>query len=227
MSAVVSHETEAKPNPTAEQFEAYRNLYAYFNRELFDGRLSPVILNFSRLAKTYGFFSPERWVSGESVTHEISLNPSYLSTRPAREVVSTLVHEMAHLWQQECGKPSRRGYHNAEWAAKMEAIGLMPSSTGAPGGKRVGQHMTHYIIEGGPFAKAFERMPSEYLLPWATREELPKERTAAKKRTKVKYTCPECGANVWGKPKLSVACGECGVPFECEDPDEDAEGDES
>ena len=33
----------------------------------------------------------------------------------------------------------------------MQSIGLMPSDTGEPGGKRHGQQMTHYIIEGGPF----------------------------------------------------------------------------
>lgn len=26
-------------------------------------------------------------------------------------------------------------------------------------------------------------------------------------RNKTKYTCPECGANVWGKPQLVLFCG--------------------
>jgi hypothetical protein len=28
----------------------------------------------------------------------------------------------------------------------MESIGLVPSNTGLPGGKRTGQQMTHYIM---------------------------------------------------------------------------------
>ena len=68
---------------------------------------------------------------------------------------STLAHEMAHAWQYHFGKPSAEaGYHNVEWGTKMEEIGLMPSNTGEPGGKRTGQQMTHYIVEDGPFAEA-------------------------------------------------------------------------
>ena len=40
----------------------------------------------------------------------------------------------------------------------MKAIGLQPSNTGAVGGKETGQQMTHYIIAGGPFAKAFAKL---------------------------------------------------------------------
>ena len=61
---------------------------------------------------------------------------------------------MAHQWQRHHGKPSRTGYHNKEWAAKMIEVGLVPSSTGEIGGKQVGQHMTHYIADGGAFAQA-------------------------------------------------------------------------
>ena len=31
---------------------------------------------------------------------------------------------------------------------------------------------------------------------------------------KTKYTCQGCGANVWGKPKLNIVCGDCKVPYE-------------
>jgi hypothetical protein len=37
----------------------------------------------------------------------------------------------------------------------MERVGLMPSSTGEPGGKRTGQKVSHYILADGPFARAF------------------------------------------------------------------------
>lgn len=200
-------------------------MYDYFNRELYKGSLPPVILNFSRLARTYGFFAPERWNKGEARTHEISLNPSHLKTRPMRETASTLVHEMAHLWQHVHGTPSRRGYHNREWADKMIEIGLQPSDTGAPGGREVGQHMTHYIIDGGPFDRAFKSMPKQYLLPWQAIPE-PEDRRkppggpsgpsggpaggpSVSPKNKIKYSCPNEHGNVWGKPDLSLICGIC------------------
>ena len=32
---------------------------------------------------------------------------------------------MCHQWQQHFGKPSRNGYHNKQWADKMESVGLI------------------------------------------------------------------------------------------------------
>src|SRR3954469_22251525 len=86
-------------DPTNSPFEAYRAMWSFFNAALFNGSLPPVILNFSRAANSLGFFAPLRWERGKETTHEISLNPSYLKRRSARDVASTLVHEMAHLWQ--------------------------------------------------------------------------------------------------------------------------------
>lgn len=206
--------------PTGAQFKAYEGMFAYFNRRLFAGELPGVILNFSRHRRALGFFAPKRWERGEGdkakVTHEISINPATLKTRPPAEVASTLVHEMTHLWQEERGEPSRTGYHNKEWSAKMDAIGLRPTDDGTPDGKKVGQHMTHLIVPGGAFDKAFGAMAAELTLPWACSPELDgdgaKKKPAA--RNKVKYSCG-C-ANVWGKPGLSITCEDCGDTFEAD-----------
>lgn len=202
--------------PTPEQTIAYQAMYDYFNAELFGGQLPAVLLNFSRLRRTLGFFAFERWERGAQRTHEISLNPAYLKERSAEEVVSTLVHEMAHLWQFEFGNPSRAGYHNHEWAAKMETIGLISSDTGQPGGRRVGQHMSHYIAAGGLFQRAFERMPRAFRLPWTALPEAERGRGggAPPARNKVKYSCPSCGVNVWGRPGLNLVCGDDDSVFE-------------
>jgi predicted SprT family Zn-dependent metalloprotease len=197
--------------PTREQASAYQAIYDYLNRALFAGELPPCVLNFSRHANTLGFFAAQRWSKGKQVRHEISLNPSMLRIRKPALVCSTLVHEMVHLWQEESGTPSRAGYHNREWAAKMEAVGLMPSSTGAEGGDKVGQKMTHYILEGQTFDKAFRAMPVEYL-PWLCVAEPEKAKKPTK--AKVRYTCPDCEAHVWGKPDLAIVCGDCDSRFD-------------
>jgi hypothetical protein len=69
---------------------------------------------------------------------------------------------MVHQEQKHFGKPSRNGYHNKQWSRWMERIGLVPSATGAPGGKRTGQRMTHYIIRGG--AKTYANRPDMFLI---------------------------------------------------------------
>lgn len=223
--------------PTREQVEAYQGMFDHFNAALFGGTLPHVILNFSRKARSLGFFAPDRWerpnlrtmpravdgeVIGQANAHEISLNPDQLYVRNARAVASTLVHEMAHLWQQVHGKPSRRAYHNRQWGEKMKSIGLHPSDTAAPGGKEVGQRMSHYIIEGGGFDSAFEAMPATLTLPW--RSGLPHDVETKPKKvdpSKVKHTCPDCGLNVWGKRGIRVLCQKCDVELEAEELPED------
>jgi predicted SprT family Zn-dependent metalloprotease len=199
--------------PTRSQFDAYEKMFSYFNERLFSGQLPACLLNFSRRSKTYGFFAPERWERGREVRHEITLNPSTLKSRKPMDVASTLVHEMVHLWQHAHGHPSRAGYHNAEWADKMDSVGLIPTDTGAPGGARVGQKVTHCIAKDGPFERAFRAMPKEYTLPWVC-EEPEQQRAKRAAKNKVKYTCPGCSANVWGKPNLAVSCDECEQAFE-------------
>lgn len=201
-------------NPTAAQFDAFRAMYDYFNCALFAGVLRPVILNFSRAANSLGFFAPMRWERGTATTHEISLNPAYLKHRDARDIASTLVHEQVHCWQQEHGRPGRRGYHNEEWAAKMESIGLMPSATAAPGGARVGYQMSHYVIEGGRFAISFAAMPAEHTLPWTCWEGGHERKPRA--ASKVKFSCAACGANAWGRPSLRLVCGDCELAMEAD-----------
>jgi len=195
--------------PTPAQFAAFQAMFDYFNAALFRGQLPPALLNFSRAANTLGFFAPKRWsADGKKVANEISLNPAHLKSRPQRDTASTLVHEMAHHWQEEFGKPGRDGYHNMQWAAKMEEIGLMPRSLDKPG-SHVGYKVTHDIMEGGPFAIAFAKMPSEHHLPWLCWEGQFGKAKKPRPASKVKFTCPECECNAWGKPNLRLVCGDC------------------
>jgi hypothetical protein len=53
-------------------------------------------------------------------------------------------------------------------------------------------------------------MPREHLLPWTCWEPQGSGKGKAKPRvSKLKYTCPACAANAWGKPGLLLRCGEC------------------
>ena len=104
-----------------------------------------------------GYFLGDRFVcidKPEDITDEIALNPAGFADRTSMQTMSTLVHEMVHLWQHHFGKTSRAGYHNREWAAKMHEVGLIPTDTGDLGGKETGQKVTHIIEDGGRFQKA-------------------------------------------------------------------------
>lgn len=209
-----------KTSPTLRQAEAHQGAFDYFNSKLFEGKLPPCILNFSRLAKSYGFFRPRTWTDGTQVLAEISLNPDTCLDREPRQALSTLVHEMVHLWQEAFGHPPNRCYHNREWADKMQLVGLVPSSTGKEGGKRTGVAVTHYVLHEGPYDVAFRAMPPELMLPWRSSAAM---RQAKKAKGRGKYVCPGCEATVYGRRDLNVICGDCDEPFEREEGD-DAEG---
>ena len=199
--------------PTTNQYANLQLAYAYFNEKLFLGQLSDCLLVFGRDQKNcYGYFHAEQWqdANGKKKIHMISLTPMHLS-RGLEATFATLVHEMCHLWQQDFGKPSKNGYHNKEWAEKMEEIGLIPTDNGKEDGKKTGPKVTHLIDAGGAFSRTFENMPEHISLPWIGAGELTKKKRV--NRNKVCYECP-CENKVWGKPDMTIVCGECGQNFE-------------
>lgn len=166
--------TNVNVTPTADLYGQLQWLTDHFNRALFDAHLPTTIITLQRSVHTAGHFSESRWrhVSGESVS-ELALNPTYFAHRPLLALCQTIVHELCHLWQQVNGSASRPGYHNRAWAEKMERIGLMPSSTGRPGGAKTGQRMADYPIPGGAFLHACEELTTaEFALNWVDQGQL-------------------------------------------------------
>ncbi len=197
--------------PTKDTYDYLYKAYDHFNKALFGSALPSCVLVLHRKRGAYGYFWGDTWSEreGKRITDEIALNPETFKDRSIAEMLSTLVHEMCHLKQYHFGKPSRGGYHNREWAQMMEEVGLIPSDSGQPGGKKTGQSMTHYIETGGAFEIACDKLIAKgFTMPWQARTH--DEKTTKKKAaSKTKYTCPECGVNAWAKPDVSLICGEC------------------
>ncbi len=211
--------TQQAALPTPKTYNALQSAYDFFNKALFAGQLPPCLVTLQRHSKAYGYFAGGRFGSkdGREKHDEIALNPSHFAERTTEQSLSTLVHEMAHLWQHHLGKPSRGSYHNKQWASKMREIGLVPSDTGAEGGKQVGQKVSHYIEKEGRFQKACDALLKTgfgpfYVELWNDQEERKKRK--AKAASKTKFTCPECQANAWAKPSANLICGDCDAKME-------------
>lgn len=167
-----------KVNATLEVYEELQSVYDIYNQELFNGELPGVLLVITRKRNSKGFYSPARYANKDGVlADEIAMNPEFFLVRSVEEVLSTLVHEMCHQWQFNFGKDVKAGYHNKEFSVKMESVGLITSTTGYPGGDRVGERMTHYIAEDGSFIEStrellktrfgilwYDRYPNQYML---------------------------------------------------------------
>lgn len=158
---------------TEKQYTALQGAFDYFNEKLFKDSLPQVMLTLNRERNTAGYFIPSIWTNQKWPDEkeagkwgEIALNPDYIlkdGKRTDEDVYSTLVHEMCHLWQEYDGSAPRRCYHNKDFAEKMECVGLITSSDGTPLGKRTGQRMTHYIVEGVSLTRHFRTCPTNFL----------------------------------------------------------------
>ncbi len=196
--------------------ETYNDLlkaFDFFNEKLFDSKLPQTMIVLRKKGKCFGYYHRHQWGERETknmepkerTIDEINLNPVMFHVRDDIYILSTLAHEMCHQWQYELGTPSRNGYHNLEWGTKMKEVGLHPSSTGEEGGKETGQNVTHYIIEGGKFEKAFENLKIKIKVEKFDDPIVDKPAT----NSKVKFTCPKCDCKAWGKSELNISCVDC------------------
>ncbi|MDQ2840171.1 MAG: SprT-like domain-containing protein [Acidobacteriota bacterium] len=139
-----------------------------------------------------GYFAPERFAGRveNTTAHELALNPDVFTGRSDELILSTLVHEMAHVWQQTHGTLPRRCYHDKEWAAKMKEISLQPSTTGEPGGKET-RSERHALPDFGRCLCPRLCEAGRYWLQlnW---QSVPFDRGERQKKVarKTKYTCP-------------------------------------
>lgn len=158
-------------NLVDEIYHPLQSAAEHFNKALYEQSLPLHVFTLQRAKRTPGYFSPNRWKRlsvDETIIGEIALNPRTLSNRPLWMLFQTIVREQCHLWQHTYGTPTRPGYHNSEWAQKMENVGLVPTATGIPGGPRTGQKLSTYPIPGGPFAKACVGLLEQgFSFPWA------------------------------------------------------------
>ena len=184
--------------PTAETYGELQDAYDLFNRELFGGQLPDCLITLQRERKSYGYFSAERFQKRDGTkTNELAMNPLYFAVVPLVEIMQTIVHEMHHLWQFHYGTPGRGRYHNKEWGDKMEASGLIPSSTGKPGGKKTGDSVADYPAKGGAFLKACEKLlTKDFQISWYDRFPTPALIQAGQQSHGLEMDLPEHFLNV-------------------------------
>jgi predicted SprT family Zn-dependent metalloprotease len=187
---------------TGNEYAGLDTAKNFFNQELWNGSLPDCLLSYQRKGNSRGYFHKANFHSrsGAARIDEIALNPDAFHGRTDEEIVSVLVHELAHQWRYQQDEPPTPGYHDRVWSREMFRIGLCASKTGAPGGSPNGYQMDHYIVDSGLFKKAWKKLEATgFKINW----ESPAPTKTQKKKTesKTKYSC-KCGLNVWGKPGI-------------------------
>lgn len=217
-------------NPTAETYETLVFLFDVANKELFEGRLPRPLFNFQRHGKSMGFLNLAKVENEASEkSDKITLNPEYLRDASTLDLMVVMVHLMIHMQQAYFGSPSRGGYHNREFASIAKSMGLYPSDTGEPEGKETGQHISHYIVDGGRFHRLAVGLENRGVrLRWREVGDMKTKRTidgveseaegAGKSGKRVRFVCPlphddGKGPLAWGCDGLEISCTIHGVPM--------------
>jgi hypothetical protein len=204
---------EATTSPAL--YAGIHSAFDHFNKALFANTPLPeVIFTLQRKPRCHGYFKGSEFAAKQSNDalpdlSEIALHPETLKREPM-EVLSTLVHEMVHLWQWAYGQPGKKGYHNPQWAQRMSALGLKPKAlgkNGEPNGKMTGYKVTHEIIDGGKFkAAAIELLGNGWTLSHYAKQEIKPEGKPSKGGTRVKYCCTVCENTMWGRRGQIIKC---------------------
>lgn len=207
--------TATANDPTLDLFNKLTRAFDYFNDTLFNGDLPKCLILVARKRGANGYFWADVFRKGKESAHELTLNPDVMDRSP-RETLGTLVHEMAHLWQEEFGKPGKNGYHNRQWCEKMIEIGLDPVSRNGKGMKGTGTRVSHEIVKDGPFDQAFELIDQELTDLVCS---IPAERVK-RPNSRHKLVCGTCKQAIYGTKMNEIKCAICDVNMV---PEEDIE----
>jgi hypothetical protein len=191
-------------SPAIEQLQRLSIAFDIFNTELFDAALPPVYLQLRNKPGSYGHFQPNKWTNSAGITIDVvNLDSQTATTRPLRELLSTLVHEMAHAYVFTCvnGRKATGG-HGKAWRSKMAELGLPPIQIGS-----TWRLATHRIEDGGAFDQAFEKHRHQLQeLPW---QECIAQANRGRGSDRVKFQCPRCSSNAWARASALLLCGQC------------------
>ena len=172
--------------------------------------MPPCLVTLQRRANALGYFAHDRFEHRDErePTDEIALNPKHIIERPPEDTLRRWCTRWCTSGSTGSASRAAAGTTTPNGPTMMQEIGLEPSSTGAPGGKRTGDRVSHYIVAGGPFDLACQAFLAKNPgLLWGDR---PVEPKSGGKRAK--YVCPEDGIAMWGRPGVQLLCGEHEAP---------------
>jgi len=194
----------------------------YFN----NGLEKPVItILVDSTTGAYGWISVSKvWSSKDNKWfREINICAEYLN-RPAVEVITTLMHEMCHLYNVQNGikDTSRAGtYHNEKFKAVAERNGLIVEKSGKYGYciTKPGEELKELVkknVRAGCFK--LERMKTyrDGTPKTTTKGEDGREKTTSRtKQSMRKYRCPSCGLIIRASKDVSgkIMCVDCNEIF--------------
>ena len=200
-----------------------QRMFKLLNVTYFGGELErPVItIHTDHTGGAYGWISVHKvWSSKDDAWfREINLCAEHLN-RPVERVITTLAHEMAHLWnlEHEIQDTSRKfAYHNTRFKEIAEAAGLIVSQSMSNGWNitEPGPEFTALVHENcraGCFKlermKTYRDGTPKITKPGADGGEITVTRT---KQSYKKFACADCGQVARAAAAARLICGKCNI----------------
>lgn len=193
-------------------------MYRQLNKDYFNGELEEPIITIMSTPRAYGHVTCGRvWKAKDREQYELNIGAGTLD-RPIENVVSTLLHEMVHIFhlQNDIQDTSRGNtYHNKKFKEKAESVGLIIDHD-----PRIGFSVTSpsdglilYICEQGWNDIMLNR--NEYTRIFigvgtaAGSSGVPVQPPARKPSSTRKYICPKCKMSVRATRDVNILCGDC------------------
>lgn len=193
-------------------------MYRQLNKDYFNGELEEPIITIMSTPRAYGHVTCGRvWKAKDREQYELNIGAGTLD-RPIENVVSTLLHEMVHIFhlQNDIQDTSRGNtYHNKKFKEKAESVGLIIDHD-----PRIGFSITSpsdglilYICEQGWNDIMLNR--NEYTristgVGTATGSGgVPVQPPVKKPSSTRKYICPKCKMSVRATKDVNILCGDC------------------
>lgn len=198
-------------------------LYRQLNMDFFGGELETPVVTIQSTRGAYGHVTCGRvWKCKDSEHYELNIGAGTLC-RPIEYTVSTLLHEMVHIYNlvhgiQDCSRNNT--YHNKRFKDKAESVGLVVSYD-----KRIGWGITMpsddlilYTAEQGWQDVYMYRDdgPAYILRPGgaASSGDSADDNAPVKKPSSTrKYECPCCGLSVRATRDVRIKCVDCDTPM--------------
>jgi hypothetical protein len=179
-------------------------IYLHLNHYYFKNELPDVQITVQSSGKrpALGWCTRDkRWRgNGKQECREINISAEYLD-RKDKAIVTTLLHEMVHLYCAENGikDTSRSGtYHNEKYKTAAEAHGLNITKN-----EKYGWHDSTLADPGIMDKLKVNRQA------FTVARQAAQPKSGGTKSSSRKYVCPACATTVRATKEVSIICGDC------------------
>lgn len=192
-------------------------IYRQLNQDFFGGELETPIITVQSTPRAYGHVTCGRvWRRKDSACYELNMGAESLA-RPIENVVSTMLHEMVHIYHlmngiQDCSRGNT--YHNKRFKAKAETVGLHIDYDARIGWSITSptEELIEYIISQGWQDIQINRgtVSGSHSGGSSSGD----SDTSRKPSSTRKYMCPTCGISCRATKDIRIQCVTCAAEMQ-------------